>query len=144
MDGDGPQVGEELEPAAEREECLLRPYPRVRVVPLRAADRAEEDGIGSPGRLDVLGPDRDAVGIDPGAAGDDLVPGESRSRMRAPAASRTRRAAPTTSGPTPSPGIAASRYVAPHYGSSSTVRWATYAGEAGPISAPWSLLTAAR
>ena len=65
---------------------------------------------------------------------------------RPPAASTTRRAAATTSGPTPSPGIVAIRYVlAPvRHGSVSPWRGDTNATETPLISAPWSLLTATR
>ena len=63
---------------------------------------------------------------------------------RAPAASTTRRAAATTSGPTPSPGIVAIRYVVTRHGSDSPWRGETNATDTPLISAPWSLLTATR
>src|SRR5262249_5969391 len=41
---DRAQVGEEAEPLAQAEERLLRPHRRLGVIPIRPADRAEEDG----------------------------------------------------------------------------------------------------
>ena len=74
MDRDRPQVRVEAELAAEREQALLRADGRRRVVPLRAADRAEQDRVVLAGARDVLGPDRDAVRVDRVAAGRDVGP----------------------------------------------------------------------
>ena len=46
MDADGPQVRVQAEPAAKREERLLRPDRRRRIGPLRAADGAQQDRVG--------------------------------------------------------------------------------------------------
>ena len=62
------------EPAAQREQRLLRPDRGRRIGPLRPADGAEQDRIGRAARLDVLGPDRDAVRVDGDAPGEDLGP----------------------------------------------------------------------
>ena len=80
MDGDRAQVREQPEPAAQREERLLRADGRRRIGPLRAADRAEQDRVGRAARLDVLGPDRDAIGVDRGAAGEDARTSRRRTR----------------------------------------------------------------
>ena len=71
MDGDRPEVGEQLEAAAEREERLLGPDARVRVVPVRSADRAEQDRVGVAGRSHVLVSEGRSVGVDGGPAGED-------------------------------------------------------------------------
>ena len=83
VDGDRAQVREQAEAAAEGEQRLLRADRRVRVVPLRAADGAEQHGVGAAARLDVLGADGDAVGVDPRPADDELVPGEPEAERRA-------------------------------------------------------------
>ena len=58
VDGDRAQVREQAEAAAEREQRLLRADGGVGVVPLRPADRAEQDRVGVAARLHVLGPAR--------------------------------------------------------------------------------------
>ena len=68
------QIGEQPQPAAQREQGLLRSDLRVRVVPAGATDRAEEDGIGAATDLDVLGPDRDTERVDGRPAGRDFGP----------------------------------------------------------------------
>ena len=75
-DGDRAQVGEQAQAAAEGEQRLLRADGRVGVVPLRAADRAQEHRVGVAAGLDVLGADRDAVRVDPRPADDQLLPRE--------------------------------------------------------------------
>ena len=109
MDADGAEVREQLEAAAEREERLLGADGRVRVVPLRTADRAEEDRIGG-----ARPPSTSSARIATPYVSIPIPPATiSDQSMAKPAASavapRTRRAAATTSGPTPSPGIAAIR-----------------------------------
>ena len=74
MDLDGAKVREEPEPAAQREQGLLRADGRGRIGPLRSADGAEEDRVGVAAGLDVLGPDRDPVRVDRDAPGHDLRP----------------------------------------------------------------------
>ena len=74
MDLDGTKVREEPEPAAQREQGLLRADGRGRIGPLRSADGTEEDRVGVPAGLDVLGPDRDPVRVDRDTAGHDLRP----------------------------------------------------------------------
>ena len=76
VDGDRPQVRVQPEPAAQREQGLLRADPGVRVVPARTADRAEEDRVGRPAALHVLGQDRQPVGVDRRAAGEHVRPVE--------------------------------------------------------------------
>ena len=149
MDRDRAQVGEQAEPAAQGEERLLGPDRRSRVVPLRPADRAEEDGIGRGAGIDVVGPDRHAVGVDPGSAHDELRPFEREAEgrpgrfehappgcqhVRPDAVARDRRQAVGGPGPIGARG----------HGRSSTTRGVTKAGSIPLISAPWSLLTATR
>ena len=74
MDGDRPQVRVQPQLAAQREQALLRADGRRRVVPLRPADRAEQDRVVLAGPGDVLGSDRDAVRVDRVAAGRDVAP----------------------------------------------------------------------
>ena len=50
VDLDRPQVGEQPEPAAQREERLLRSDGRGRIGPFRAADRTQQDRVGTTGR----------------------------------------------------------------------------------------------
>jgi hypothetical protein len=127
----------------EGKERLLRADPRVRVVPLRAADRAQEDRIAGLRDGEVLGPEGDPVGIDRRPAGEELRPrdGEAESPTgRVDDRPRGRDDLGTDAVARDcrdlEPGIG--------HGSSSAVRWTTKAGEAGPISAPWSLLVATR
>ena len=58
VDADRAQVGEQAEPAAQREQRLLRADRRRRVVPRRAADGAEQDRVGRAAGGDVLVADR--------------------------------------------------------------------------------------
>ena len=51
MDLHGAEVGEEAQGPSERQEARLRPRPRGGIVPLRTADRAEEDRVRPPGDL---------------------------------------------------------------------------------------------
>ena len=110
MDGDRPQVRVQARArrAARTAPAPGGPAPTGRTTsgrrPRRAGSRRP-----SPQALDVLGPDRDAVRVDRGAAGEDLGPVDREAERASPAASTTRRAAATTSGPTPSPGIVAIR-----------------------------------
>ena len=76
VDGDRPQVRVQPEPAAQREQGLLRADPRVRVVPARTADGAKEDRVGRPAALHVLGQDGQPVGVDGRAAGEHVRPVE--------------------------------------------------------------------
>jgi hypothetical protein len=71
---DGAQVGEQLEAAAQREQRLLRANLGVGVVPARPADGAEEHGVARPDRLEVLGPEGRAIGVDGRPAGDHVQP----------------------------------------------------------------------
>jgi hypothetical protein len=74
MDRDGTEVGVQAQPAAEGEERLLRPNGRRRIGPLRPAHRPEQDRVGRAEGVDVLRPDRNAVGVDGRAAGEKLGP----------------------------------------------------------------------
>ena len=74
LDGDRAQVGVQAEPAAQREERLLRPDRGARVGPLRTADRAEQDRVGLAAGRQVLVADGDPERIDRGAADDVLRP----------------------------------------------------------------------
>ena len=76
MDADRPQVGEEPEAPAHGEERLLRADGRPRVVPRRAADGAEEDGVAGRAGGQVLVADGDAVRVDAGPAHHELAPGD--------------------------------------------------------------------
>ena len=80
----GRRLANSPRPPAEREQCLLRADRGVRVVPLRAADGAEQHGVGLAARLHVLGPAGDAVRVDPRPADDELGPVEARTRTAAP------------------------------------------------------------
>ena len=68
------EVREQPELRAEPEQRLLGPDCRVDGVPLGAAAGTEKHGIGRGARGNVLVADRDAVGIDRGAADEPLLP----------------------------------------------------------------------
>ena len=74
MDADRPQVREQSQAAAEREQRLLRPDRGRWIGPLRSADGAQEDRVGLAAGGDVLGPDGDAVRIDRRATHEVLGP----------------------------------------------------------------------
>ncbi len=144
MDGDRPQVREEPEPAAELEQGLLRADGGIRVVPLRAADRAEQDRIDLPARGEVLVTERHAVRVDGAAADEVLGPGDlepERDARGVEDAARLRH----DLRPDPVAGecrdpVGGGR----RHGSPSSMRGATNATDTPLISAPWSLLTATR
>ena len=71
---DRAQVGEQAHPLAEPEQALLGAR-RVGVgrVPFRAADRAEQDGVGAAAGLEDLVGEGDPVGVDRAAAEQALV-----------------------------------------------------------------------
>ena len=149
VDADRAQVGVQAEPAAQREERLLGPDRGRRIGPLRPTDRAEQDRVGRAAGGEVLVADRDAVGVDGGAADDVLGPvdveAEPAARrvddapggghdLRPDAVARDRRDAVGRATPGPAAVMAASRPGA-----------ATRTPPTTPlISAPWSLLTATR
>ena len=65
---DGADVGKEPEAFAQAEDRLLRPDLGAGLVPLGAADGAEEDGVLFPAEGEVFGAEGGAVGVDGGAA----------------------------------------------------------------------------
>ena len=74
---DRPEVGEEAEALAQAEEALLRAgLVRVGRVPLRAADRPEQDGVGLAALLEDVVGERDPVLVDRRAADEVLLVGE--------------------------------------------------------------------
>ena len=73
---DRAQVGKEAETLAQAEERLLRPHRRLGVVPLRPADRAEEDGVGAAAEAQRRVRQGGAELVDRGAADDHLLEGE--------------------------------------------------------------------
>ena len=83
LDGDRAQVRVQAEPAAEREERLLRADRGARVRPLRAADRAEQDRVGLAAGGQVLVADGDPERVDRGAADDVLRPVDREPEPRA-------------------------------------------------------------
>ena len=95
---DRAQVGVEAEALAKAEQALLGAR-RVGIgaVPLRAADGAEQDGVGAAAGVEDLVGERRAELVDGGAADRVLLV------VEAPQASSTRCAAATISGPMPSP-----------------------------------------
>src|SRR6476660_4348806 len=68
VDGYGPEIGVETKRFSDREQPLLGSHSRRWVIPLRTADRAEQDRIRLSCRLDVLIANRHVVGIDRAAA----------------------------------------------------------------------------
>ena len=76
--------------AAQGEQRLLGADGRVGVVPLRAPDGAQEDGVGIAAGLDVLGADGDAVRVDAAPPTSSSCQSNPKPKRR-PAASRTRR-----------------------------------------------------
>src|SRR4051812_20388676 len=74
MHRNGPKIAVQDEFTTQREQALLRPNRRVRVVPFRATNSTQVDGVRLAATDDVLRPDRDAVRIDRRAAHEDLVP----------------------------------------------------------------------
>ena len=101
---DRPQVREDAEPLAQRQQPLLGPDLRRRVVPLRAADGAEQHRVGTPGTRPA--PRRSARCRARRWSSRRSAARRSRTRGRAPARPPRAPAAPspTTSGPMPSPG----------------------------------------
>ena len=83
LDGDRAQVGVQAEPAAQREERLLRPDRGARVGPFRTADRAEQDRVGLAAGGHVLVADGDPERVDRGAADDVLRPVDREAEPRA-------------------------------------------------------------
>ena len=86
------QVGEQAESLAQPEQALLGARGvGVGGVPLRAPDRAEQDGVGRPARLEHLVGEGGAVQVDRGAADRVLAELElaERSQQRAAAAARS-------------------------------------------------------
>ena len=79
------QVGVEAHPLAQAEQALLGAR-RVGVgrVPFRAADGAEQDGVGAAAGLEHLVGERDAVGVDRAAAHQPLVELELAQRLEQP------------------------------------------------------------
>ena len=84
MDRHRAEVGVEAEAAAQREERLLRADRRLRVVPA-SVRRPRRGGSRPPRRrrVDVLGPDRDAVGVDRRPADEVLRPFHAEAERRA-------------------------------------------------------------
>ena len=72
---DRTEVREEPESAAQLEQGLLGAHRRVRVVPFRPADRAEEDRIDVPAGVQILVAEGHAVRVDRRAADQVLRPG---------------------------------------------------------------------
>ncbi len=83
VDGDRAQVGEEAEAAAQGEERLLGADGGRRVVPLRAADGAQQDRVARGARGEVLVADGDAVRVDRRAAHDQVRPVDLEAEARA-------------------------------------------------------------
>ena len=138
---DRPQVGEQPEIAAQGEQRLFRPHRRRWVGPLRPADSAEQDRIGRPACLDVLGSDRDAIRIDRGAPGDDLRPLDGEVEPLAGGVEHT----PGGIDHVGPDAIAGDRNdPVAHQGSPRSVRWFAKATATPLISAPWSLFVATR
>ena len=76
MDADRAEVRVQPQPTAEGEGGLLGPDGGRRIGPLRPAHGTEQDGVRLPARRHVLGPDRDAVGVDRDPADEELGPGD--------------------------------------------------------------------
>ncbi|SRR6266404_4144068 len=141
MDRDRTEIRKEPETAAQREERLLGTDRRIRVVPFRPADRAEQDRVRCSGSRYIAVADRDPVGVDGSAARQDLGPLDLEvmhltRRVEDRPRSRDDLGSDAISG---DGGDAVSR----HEGSSTT-RGDTNATETPLISAPRSLLTATR
>ena len=146
MDLHRAQVREEPESTAQREQRLFRADRGRWVGPLRPADRPEQDGIDGAARLDVLGPDRHPVGIDRGAAREDLRPVDREAESLAGRVDDPARRADDL-GPDPvarDRRHAVLRKAIPRHGRPCCVRWFAKATATPLISAPWSLFVATR
>src|SRR5690349_18180494 len=141
VDRHRPEVCEQLQLAAEREQALLRANGRGRVVPLRPAQRAQQDRVAPAGPGHVLGPDRDAVRVDGIATGGDVRPGDVEPE-RLPGGVQNRTPGGDDLRPDPVPRDR--RDAIRRHEGSSTTRGATNATATPLISAPWSLFTPAR
>ena len=121
---------------------------RRRIRPLRAADRAEQDRVGTATGLDVLGPDRDAVRVDRDAAGQDLDPVD-REAEPSPGRVDDPPRGVDDLGPDPVPRdrddpVRRSKVTLRLRAGPRSTRWRANATATPLISAPWSLFVATR
>src|SRR5207247_2327018 len=142
VDRHRPKVCEQPEAAAQGEQGLLGAHRRLRIVPFRAADGAQQDGIRRPAGLHVLWLDGDAICVDGAAADDDLLPLDSTAGCRYCGVQDASCRLDDFRADTVARNC--DQTEVSHYGFSWAAAGATNAARTLPISAPWSLLIATR